>query len=386
MKKSLENYNNIRIKIGRDEKPKPVKCEIAPADDPYNFEFSSKKDLHSKRLIFKAKTEPKAASLTPKKPLQSLTRPPSSLNVFNLKRKFIKSKIGQNSDDSECSSDEKGKRVKAVDGLKKQECLDEAICLETEQEMKPDEHKVEISTDEESGQMEPISLNSVKLEEKIIKEETALKNVSVEIKVTKGKEKMSEDSDSENEQHVRLKLKSRSMFERTSERRETLKSSTSDASQAISKTSRRKIFNFKKNHDECKQTLKFNFNPHEEAKESFLETHQKKEETELLNGAEYEMKPMVRTFELDINLRNSRKAYECEELGETQAFLDDIYYFVDGLNARKYRLCDRCLCAVKLAEKCLSSEFRLNLRTSSEYIRKIFSLLKDSTKFQVNFN
>jgi len=86
----------------------------------------------------------------------------------------------------------------------------------------------------------------------------------------------------------------------------------------------------------------------------------------------------------DVQLRNSRKAYECEELGETQAFLDDIFYLMDGLNS-KNKLSDRCLCALKLAEMCLSSEFRMNLRISNDYINKMFTYLKDSPKYQVSF-
>ena len=87
--------------------------------------------------------------------------------------------------------------------------------------------------------------------------------------------------------------------------------------------------------------------------------------------------------EMDIELRNTRKAYECEELGENQAFLDDIEYLFDGLSA-SYKLSDRCLCAIKLAESCLSSEFRMNLRLSYEYINRIFKSLNDSVNYQVN--
>ncbi len=88
-------------------------------------------------------------------------------------------------------------------------------------------------------------------------------------------------------------------------------------------------------------------------------------------------------IEIEIKLRNSRKAYECEELGENQAFLDDICYLLDGLSS-KYKLGDRCLCAIKLAESCLSSEFRMNLRLSSEYINTIFNSLNDSVNYQVS--
>jgi hypothetical protein len=89
---------------------------------------------------------------------------------------------------------------------------------------------------------------------------------------------------------------------------------------------------------------------------------------------------------LQVNLRNSRKAYECEELGEAQAFLDDLNYLVEGLGA-DYKLSERCLSSLKLAEQCLSSEFRINLRSSLSndgyYLNKLFNLLSDSTKYKV---
>ena len=82
------------------------------------------------------------------------------------------------------------------------------------------------------------------------------------------------------------------------------------------------------------------------------------------------------------SLRNTRKAYECEELGETQAFLDDLFYLMGGLSS-KHKLNDRCLCALKLAEQCMSSEFRMSLRSSSDYLNKIFHLLDDAAKYKV---
>jgi hypothetical protein len=87
-------------------------------------------------------------------------------------------------------------------------------------------------------------------------------------------------------------------------------------------------------------------------------------------------------LEIEFELRNSRKAYECEELGENQAFLDDIEYLFDGISGN-YKLSDRCLCAIKLAESCLASEFRMCLRLQDQYINRIFSMLTDSTKFHV---
>ncbi len=87
-------------------------------------------------------------------------------------------------------------------------------------------------------------------------------------------------------------------------------------------------------------------------------------------------------LEIEFELRNSRKAYECEELGENQAFLDDIEYLFDGISSN-YKLSDRCLCAIKLAESCLASEFRMCLRLQDQYINRIFSMLVDATQFHV---
>jgi hypothetical protein len=88
----------------------------------------------------------------------------------------------------------------------------------------------------------------------------------------------------------------------------------------------------------------------------------------------------------EVSLRNTRKAYECEELGEAQAFLDDFNYLVEGISC-EYKLSERCLSLIKLAEQCLSSEFRMNLRSSVSsddyYLNKLFRLLNDSTKYKV---
>ncbi|RNA22708.1 wings apart-like [Brachionus plicatilis] len=86
-----------------------------------------------------------------------------------------------------------------------------------------------------------------------------------------------------------------------------------------------------------------------------------------------------------INIRNTRKAYECEELGEAQAFQDDFNYLLDGLNS-KHKLSERCLSSIKLAECCQSSEFRMNLRSAmssdGNNIHKIFKLLADATNYK----
>lgn len=95
-----------------------------------------------------------------------------------------------------------------------------------------------------------------------------------------------------------------------------------------------------------------------------------------------------------VELRQSRKAYECEELGEAQAFLDDLNYLIGGLSSAS-RLSERCLTLIKLGEQCLSSEFRMSLRSSSSgssiscdastyYLNRLCELLADSIKYKVN--
>ena len=456
MKKSFENYNNIRIKIARDEKAKPVqtKCEsLAAVNDPYNFEFSSKKDLLATRLIFKARRETRP----PVPPSPSAPSVPAT--VFNVKRKFIQTKFDNDDVFDELLDDKK--RLKPKLNLKASHDLDEAICYDSDhevdlslrssvsenisllettivnkeidntikeakevKEVKEDKIKDQESTDDEMGREEPISTSSVPFESisqvtsvtsESKRPETESKPSAVQISnlTTKSEPKCeaklsgksennffdSDDSEEEfNDQRPKFKLKSSASYcglgKKTSPFK--LKASASELSPADAiKKPRRKIFNFKKNHEECKQNIQFNFNPFEETKEDISDNEKKRKETEnetsvtlqlrTRHPEHFAMSSTVCSLDLSIHLRNSRKAYECEELGETQAFLDDIYYFVDGLNSDKYRLSDRCLCAIKLAEKCLSSEFRLNLRTSGEYIRKIFNLLKDSTKLQVNF-
>ncbi|CAF1043205.1 unnamed protein product [Brachionus calyciflorus] len=175
-----------------------------------------------------------------------------------------------------------------------------------------------------------------------------------------------------------------------------------------------KIFNSKTRGNESEKKLKIsqfniNFNENDvktdeeeiEGEEEELDKKEVKSNLVKTNSLQSqttkrELMPRLLSFDKDriqdvdasvimINLRNSRKAYECEELGEAQAFQDDFNYLLDGLNS-KYKLSDRCLSSIKLAECCQSSEFRMNLRSSSSngdsHVEKIFQLLNDSTDFK----
>lgn len=81
---------------------------------------------------------------------------------------------------------------------------------------------------------------------------------------------------------------------------------------------------------------------------------------------------------IDFPLTQTRKAYECEELGEIQGLIDDTIYLMDGLD-KTVDISQRCLSAIKLAEYCINSDFRMHLRTHGT-ISKIFELLNDSPK------
>ena len=175
---------------------------------------------------------------------------------------------------------------------------------------------------------------------------------------------------------------------------------------------KQKIFSSKRTHEEAKAMRMFNLNPNLDdvnyemsyqtkgGNEEFMAIAETKHRQfkvnlsddfledennfELACSSEIVVKKrgLNKELEIEIKLRDSRKAYECEELGENQAFLDDIGYLLDGINERN-KISDRCLCAIKLAENCLSPEFRMNLRVSSEYISKIFASLSDCVKYQV---
>jgi len=71
----------------------------------------------------------------------------------------------------------------------------------------------------------------------------------------------------------------------------------------------------------------------------------------------------------------TRKAYECEELGELQSINEDIVYLMDGLKSTQ--LAHKCLSAIKLAEYCVNSEFRMHLRSHGT-VNKVLNLLKDA--------
>ncbi|UJR31826.1 hypothetical protein I4U23_019303 [Adineta vaga] len=73
---------------------------------------------------------------------------------------------------------------------------------------------------------------------------------------------------------------------------------------------------------------------------------------------------------------NIRQPTTCEELGETQSYIDDMEYLLAGFQANII-LKNRCLSVVKFAELCAKPSFRMHLRTESALVR-VLDLLKDA--------
>ena len=95
---------------------------------------------------------------------------------------------------------------------------------------------------------------------------------------------------------------------------------------------------------------------------------------------------------------NIRQPTTCEELGETQSYIDDMEYLLTGLQPDKI-LSSRCLryfvfclsfrnctlicsSAIKFAELCTKPSFRMHLRTESAFER-VLDLLKDASDIPV---
>ncbi|XP_078658905.1 wings apart-like protein homolog isoform X1 [Branchiostoma floridae x Branchiostoma belcheri] len=80
--------------------------------------------------------------------------------------------------------------------------------------------------------------------------------------------------------------------------------------------------------------------------------------------------------ELYTVVSNVKNYNDCIELGESQEFLDDIEYLLDGLKNTE-SAGTRCLSLISLATKCLAPIFRLHLRANST-INKVFGELQDA--------
>ncbi|XP_076441923.1 uncharacterized protein LOC143280963 [Babylonia areolata] len=75
-------------------------------------------------------------------------------------------------------------------------------------------------------------------------------------------------------------------------------------------------------------------------------------------------------------VHNVKMAYEVQESGETQDFMDDVEYLLENLKDSE-PISIRALSTIQLAAKCISPAFRMHLRAHGT-VTKIFSLLHDA--------
>ncbi|XP_064608984.1 wings apart-like protein homolog [Liolophura sinensis] len=80
--------------------------------------------------------------------------------------------------------------------------------------------------------------------------------------------------------------------------------------------------------------------------------------------------------ELFTVVKNVKQAHECQEIGETQEFMDDIEYLLVGLLDTEPTSV-RCLSCLSLATKCTMASFRMHLRAHG-VVAKVFSALHDA--------
>lgn len=75
-------------------------------------------------------------------------------------------------------------------------------------------------------------------------------------------------------------------------------------------------------------------------------------------------------------IKNVKKAYQVQELGEYQEYNDDIEYIMDALQSTN-NVMTRCLSALRLAEKCTVAAFRMHVRAQGTAVR-FFAALCDA--------
>ena len=77
-----------------------------------------------------------------------------------------------------------------------------------------------------------------------------------------------------------------------------------------------------------------------------------------------------------------KQAHTCQESGESQQFIDDIEYLLDGLKDST-SVSTRCLSTISLVEKSAAPSFRMHLRAHG-MISKLFGALKDAAQDPVS--
>ena len=399
MKKSIVNYNNIKLSVpGKNElKTEPVM---------------------NKRIIFKSKPT-KTISNEPDPKIPKSTDTSDKKTKIILKR-TLKEKTDQYNFDSSLDSDEDIFKVFDLDkktsqlSIKKQK-NDSSLSSSSTSSFSSSFLNVEVSPNYLS-KISPSNKNKKNdlqppSEEEVTNSSKKIKVIKSENKIVdlEAKLKQLDDDDDDFEKDLQ-KIKKFKLIKKPS-------SDIKIESMAETKSNlviKNKIFSSKGRNDETAKnskisTFKLNFNENDEKseteeeiersciKKNFTKTNSlqpcaKSEKIELITRSN-SFNPKFDTKDVDstliiVNIRNTRKAYECEELGEAQAFQDDFDYLLDGLNS-KHKLSERCLSSIKLAECCQSSEFRMNLRSSfsieGNNVHKIFKLLSDAANYKVIF-
>ena len=79
-----------------------------------------------------------------------------------------------------------------------------------------------------------------------------------------------------------------------------------------------------------------------------------------------------------VRLERGRKAHQCHDMGETEAFDQDIQYYLNGLE-QKNSIRVRCLSIEGLSQQCMTAVFRMHLRAHDD-MPKIITALSDAPK------
>jgi hypothetical protein len=227
------------------------------------------------------------------------------------------------------------------------------------------------------------------------------KSKSLEDNVQKSKTRNSKDSESDDdskefEKLITAKFRLTKSHSDTSSPNSSLNSSSLNDKESPKTSAPKRIFS---TNQTKKNQIKFNYNlfnyndstvtkldddVNDELNKNIIEFENNNEDKKVNSRLKPTTSNLKKSSDDYAVLLNTRKAYECEELGETQSYTDDTNYLMEGLND-SFQLANRCMSALKLAEYCLNSEFRMHLRSQGIFA-KIFNLLHDSAKDYVSFS
>lgn len=209
-------------------------------------------------------------------------------------------------------------------------------------------------------------------------------------KTTNTKDSESDDDSKEFEKLITAKFRLTKSHSDTSSPNSSLNSSSFNDKESPKTSAPKRIFS---SNQTKKNQIKFNYNLfnyndttvtkldddiNDELNKNIIEIENNNEDKKVNSRLRPTTSNLKKSSDDYAVLLNTRKAYECEELGETQSYTDDTNYLMEGLNDN-FQLANRCMSALKLAEYCLNSEFRMHLRSQGIFT-KIFNLLHDSAK------